>query len=104
MKQLANDQLHEEKNRAEEEIQALQHKLDKMGLDLQRAIEETECRKMINDQMVSQLFEHEKEQADMAEKMTFMKNAMMQHDMGVGMARTYGCVKLQTLKNIPVTI
>lgn len=75
-----------------------------MGLDLQRAIEETECRKMINDQMVTQLFEHEKEQADMAEKMTFMKNAMMQHDMGVGMARTYGCVKLSMLQNIPVTI
>jgi hypothetical protein len=40
----------------------------------------------------------------MAEKMTHMKNAMMQHDMGVGMARTYGCVKLTTLKNTPVTV
>ena len=54
--------------------------------------------------MAANLLEHEKESQDMAEKMTQLKNAMMVNDMGVGMARKYGAVKLTTFRNTPVVV
>jgi hypothetical protein len=54
--------------------------------------------------MADNLLEHEKESADMATKMAALKNAMMQSDMAVGMARKFGAVKLTTFNNNPVSV
>lgn len=54
--------------------------------------------------MADNLLEHEKESADMATKMAALKNAMMQSDMAVGMARKFGAVKLTTFNNNPVSL
>jgi hypothetical protein len=59
---------------------------------------------MINDQMAENLIEQAKESADMATKMAALKNAMMQNDLAVGMARKFGAVKLTTFNNNPVSV
>ena len=98
------DQLFEEKFKAVEEIDVKEQQIHQVELKLQRALEEVECRKQINVQMSANLLEHEKESQEMAEKMTNIKNAMMVSDMGVGMARKYGAVKMSTFRNMPVTV
>jgi|TARA_B110000285_G_C14733486_1_gene427519 hypothetical protein len=54
--------------------------------------------------MAENLIEQAKESADMATKMTALKNAMMQNDLAVGMARKFGAVKLTTFNNNPVSV
>lgn len=54
--------------------------------------------------MAENLLDHEKESADMATKMAALKNAMMQNDLAVGMARKFGAVKITTFSNNPVSL
>lgn len=47
---------------------------------------------------------HETESMHMAQKLTLMKNQILEYDRYVGMNRKYGAVKINTLKNVPVTV
>jgi len=40
----------------------------------------------------------------MAQKLTLMKNQILEYDRYVGMNRKYGAVKINALKNLPVTV
>ena len=50
------------------------------------------------------MLEHEKESADMAQKLTIMKNQMMEADSQIGMDRKFGAVMICTLKDVPCTV
>ena len=39
-----------------------------------------------------------------AQKLTLMKNQILEYDRYVGMNRKYGAVKINALKNLPVTV
>ena len=54
--------------------------------------------------MGENLLKHETESMEMAQKLTLMKNQIMEYDRHVGMNRKYGAVKITTLKHIPVTV
>ena len=43
---------------------------------------------------------HEKEEADLAQKLTTLKNQIMENDTGFGMSKKYGCVKKGLLKGL----
>jgi len=47
---------------------------------------------------------HETESMQMAQKLTLMKNQILEYDRYVGMNRKYGAVKINALKNLPVTV
>lgn len=47
---------------------------------------------------------HETESMQMAQKLTLMKNQILEYDRYVGMNRKYGAVKINALKNLPVTL
>lgn len=59
---------------------------------------------MIIEQMNTSILEHEKESADMAQKLTIMKNQMMHSDQDIGMAKKYGAVKIGTIKDLACTV
>lgn len=59
---------------------------------------------MIIEQMNTSILEHEQESADMAQKLTIMKNQMMHSDQDIGMAKKYGAVKIGTIKDIACTV
>ena len=40
----------------------------------------------------------------MSQKLTLMKNQIMEYDRYVGMNRKYGAVRIQTIKHHPVTV
>ena len=44
--------------------------------------------------MTKSMLEHERESSDMAQKLTIMKNQMMDYDSDVGMKRKYAMVKI----------
>ena len=48
--------------------------------------------------MAKNMLEHENESADMAHKLTLMKNQIMENDTGFGMSKRYGCVRKGLLK------
>ena len=50
-------------------------------------------RKLVIDEMGQSMLAHEKEEADLAQKLTLMKNQIMENDTGFGMSKRYGCVR-----------
>ena len=54
--------------------------------------------------MSDNLLRHEDEQMTMAQKLALMKNQIMEYDRYIGIDRKYGSVRIQTLKNYPVTV
>jgi len=61
-------------------------------------------RKTVIDSMGQNLLHHEEESMKMSQKLTLMKNQIMEYDRHVGMNRKYGAVRIQALKNTPVTV
>jgi hypothetical protein len=61
-------------------------------------------RKTVIDSMGENLLHHEEESMKMSQKLTLMKNQIMEYDRHVGMNRKYGAVRIQALKNTPVTV
>ena len=49
--------------------------------------------------MGENLLKHESESMQMAQKLTLMKNQIMEYDKHVGMNRKYGAVKISSLKS-----
>ena len=54
--------------------------------------------------MAASLMKHEKDSAEMAQKLTLMKNQIMEHDAFKGMTRKYAGIKINTMKDIPVVV
>lgn len=46
---------------------------------------------------------HEKESAEMASKLTLLKNQILENDADTGMNRKYTAVRIGTLRNYPCT-
>jgi len=49
--------------------------------------------------MSANLLRHENDSMEMSQKLTLMKNQIIEYDIYVGMNRKYGAVKIQTIKN-----
>ena len=88
-----SDQLYDEKFKVEEVVDAKNVAIEKLELELQRAHEEVGVRKMVIDEMGQSMLAHEKESADMAQKLTLLKNQIMENDTGFGMSKRYGAVR-----------
>lgn len=71
---------------------------------MQKAQDEVSLRKTVIDSMGDNLLKHEDDSMRMAQKLTLMKNQIMEYDRYVGMNRKYGAVRIQTMKNTPVTV
>lgn len=54
--------------------------------------------------MNENMIRHETESADLAQKLTLMKNQIMEFNMGVGMNKKYAAVKIGTIKHMPVSL
>ena len=70
----------------------------------QRAREDVECRKLIIDEMSKSMLGHEKESMEMAQKLTLMKNQIMESNAADGMLRRYAAVRLGTIRHHPCTV
>ena len=63
-----------------------------------------ESRKKIIEQMGVNLAFHEKECADLAKKLTILKQQILDNDSGYGMSKKFGCVKIGRLKDTVCTV
>ena len=61
-------------------------------------------RKEVIDSMSDTLMKHEKNSAEMAQKLAMMKNQIMENDAFKGMGRKYAAIKIGTMKDIPVYV
>ena len=52
------------------------------------------------DELGKSMLMHEKEEMEMASKLTLLKNQMMESDTGYGMSKKYGCVRKGLLKGL----
>lgn len=68
------------------------------------ATDEVHLRKTIVDSMGENLMKHESESMQMAQKLTLMKNQIMEYDKHVGMNRKFGAVKISSLKSQACTV
>lgn len=59
---------------------------------------------MVIEEMGQSMLAHEKESAEMAQKLTLMKNQIMENDTGFGMSKRYGCVRKGRFKNEACTV
>jgi hypothetical protein len=80
--------------KVEEVVDVKDSQIQQLQLELQRAKEEVLCRKQIIEQLTKSMLEHEKESADMANKLSVLKSQMMEADSEVGMSRKYAAVKI----------
>ena len=60
---------------------------------LQKAQDEVTLRKTVIESMQENLISHENDSMQMSQKLTLMKNQIMEYDRYVGMGRKYGAVK-----------
>ena len=88
-----HDQLSDEKFKVEEIVDQKVAAIERLQLELQRAREEVDTRKLVIDEMGKSMLFHEKESAEMAQKLSLMKNQIMENETGFGMEKRYGCVK-----------
>ena len=77
----------------EEENEKITSELISLERDYQLARDEVDLRKSIVDSMGENLIKHESESMQMAQKLTLMKNEIMEYDKYVGMNRKYGAVR-----------
>lgn len=54
--------------------------------------------------MSANLLKHEEKSMVLSQKITLMKNQMMEYNRHIGIDRKFGAVRCQTLKNYPVTV
>lgn len=94
----------EEKFKVEETVDERNNRIQQLELELQRAKEEVACRKLVIAEMTSSLLRHEEESAELAEKMTMLKNQMMESDMASGIRRKYTAVRVGAIRQIPCTV
>lgn len=78
--------------------------IDRLEDEVQHANEDVECRKLIIDEMSNSMLKHEKESMDMAQKLTLMKNQIMESDTELGMQKRFAAVRLGTIRHHPCTV
>ncbi len=78
-------------------------RIQQLEKDLARRTDEVALRKEVIESMSSSLMKHEKDNAEMASKLTLMKNQIMEHQIGSGLNKKYAAVK-QGSKQIPVAV
>ena len=66
-----------------------QHEIDKL-----RMADELACRKEMIEAMGLSMLDHEKENRELAQKLSLMKQELMDNDTGIGMTRKFGCVQI----------
>ena len=76
----------------------MNEEIKRLEKSLQLASDEVHLRKTIVDSMGENLIKHESESMQMAQKLTLMKNQIMDYDKHVGMNRKFGAVKHGGLK------
>lgn len=54
--------------------------------------------------MNENMIRHETESSDMANKLTLMKNQIMEFNLGMGMNKKYAAVKIGTIKHMPCSL
>ena len=62
------------------------------------------CRKQIIEQLTKSMLEHEKESADMANKLSVLKSQMMEADSEIGMSRKFAAVKIGKISDVACTV
>ncbi len=75
-----------------------------MTLDNQRLTDEIESRKVMIEQMSANLMHHETESAELAQKLSILKQQMMDNDAGYGLSKKFGCVRIGRLKDTVCTV
>ena len=68
------DQLYDEKYQVDAVVDEQKDKIERLEIDYKRAKEDVECRKMIIDELGQSILFHEQESAEMAQKLTLLKN------------------------------
>ena len=71
---------------------------------LNEALESVKDKDALIAVMQQQLIAHEEESAQLANKLSVMKQEMMENEMGFGMDKKFGCVRIHTLRNSPCTV
>jgi len=86
--------LQDEKFQLAEQIDKKQDQIIELEKSLQKAVDEVELRKAVVDSMSENLLKHENDSMEMSQKLTMMKNQILEYDRYVGMNRKYGAVKI----------
>ncbi len=88
----------------EETIDAKNERIVQLEKDLQRRNEEVELRKEIIESMSASLMRHEKESAELANKLVLMKNQILEFNVGNQIQRKYAGVKIGGKQMVPVYV
>ena len=100
----ARDILIQQKNKIESYHDEQRSEIERLETELTRAKEDVDCRKLIIDEMSKSMLGHEKESMEMAQKLTLMKNQIMENDAAGGMMHRYAAVRLGTIRHHPCTV
>lgn len=100
----ARDTAVQEKNKLESFQDGQKSEIERLETDLVRAREDVACRKLIIDEMSKSMLGHEHESMEMAQKLTLMKNQIMENDAAGGMMHRYAAVRLGTIRHHPCTV
>lgn len=71
---------------------------------MQRGKEEVMCRKLIIDQMTKSMMDHERESAEMADKLSSLKSQLMLVASEDGLREKFSCVKIGRVSDVAATL
>ena len=73
-------------------------------MEVQRCKEEVQCRKMIIEQMTKSMMDHERESAEMADKLSSLKSQMMLVASDDGLKEKFSCVKIGRVSDVAALV
>ncbi|CDW74319.1 UNKNOWN [Stylonychia lemnae] len=101
---LAQLNLELDKNlRTGEFIDSLNEKIATLEKELQRGEDEIKLRKEVIDSMSNSLMKHERESGELAQKLSMMKNQILEQQVGSGIGKKFAAVKLGRLNKKTVS-
>ena len=100
----ARDALLQEKNKLDAFTFEQRDKIYKLEKEVQKHKDDVQCRKQIIDEMAKNMLAHEQESMDMAQKLTLMKNQIMENDAANGMMKRHPAVRLGRIRHHPCTV
>lgn len=98
------DSLYDAKMKVEATVDEKDSQISQLQVEVQRGKEEVMCRKLIIDQMTKSMMDHEKESAEMADKLSSLKSQLMLVASEDGLREKFSCVKIGRVSDVAATV
>lgn len=93
-----------EKIKIESSLDGKDNNIVEIRQQLKQCQEDSADKSLVIEHLQQAMLNHEEESAQLANKLSMLKQQMMDNETGYGMEKKFGCVKVMTLRSVPCTV